>query len=545
MKYTLILSILTLLFNANAQQPESPKLIVGIVVDQMCYDYLYRFSSKFSDGGFKRLMNNGTNCRNTHYNYVPTYTGPGHASIYTGTTPNNHGIVANDWIDRKKSANLNCVQDDQAKTVGSLSNGGKCSPHLLKTPTVTDQLKMTFPNAKVISMSIKDRGAILPGGHLSDGTYWYDYSTGHFITSSFYKAALPNWVNEFNAQNYVNKVMQESWETLLPIDQYTESQPDDSPYEQRLGGKTSATFPYDLKEMTKVLSPFELFTVTPFSNTYLADFAIRSITAENLGDDNQTDMLLVSFSTPDIAGHAFGPYSVEIQDIYLRLDIEIERLLNELDKEIGKRDYVFFVTADHAVVPVPQHLVDQKLPGGYFYLADRLNSLKQLVIQKFGSDLIIGEDNLNIYINRSKVDSLALDLRTIQLFIADHIRNWEGVKAVFTADELVSFSTDHEWKEMIQKGYDFNRSGDVIFMLESGYLAKSVETETSKRGTSHGSAFNYDTQVPLLWYGKRIKKQSIHRRVQITDIAATLIQMMYLQRNGSMTGQPIIELLQK
>lgn len=338
--------------------------------------------------------------------------------------------------------------------------------------------------------------------------------------------------------------MEKTWEPLLPIEQYTESQPDDSPYEQRIGGKTSPTFPYNLKEMVKVVSPFELFTITPFSNTYLADFAMRSIAAENLGKDNQTDMLCVSFSTPDIVGHAFGPYSVEIEDIYLRLDLEIERMLNYLDKEIGKKDYVFFVTADHAVVPVPQHLVDQKLPGGYFYLNDRLNSLRNSISQAFGADLFIGEDNLNIYLDRPKMDSLGIFPREVQLFVADVIRDWDGVKAVYTADELLSFSVDNEWKDMIKNGYDFKRSGDVIFILESGYLPKSAESESSKRGTSHGSAFNYDTQVPLLWFGKQIKPQSIHRRIEITDIAATLSQLFFIQRNGSMTGQPIIELLQ-
>jgi hypothetical protein len=544
MKNILFLLASIVALNARAQQKQSPKLVVGIVVDQMCYDYLYRYSDKFSKGGFKRLMKNGANCRNTHYNYVPTYTGPGHASIYTGTTPANHGIVANDWMDRIKGSSVNCVQDEQMKTIGSASTGGKCSPHYLKTHTVTDQLKMTYPSAKVISMSIKDRGAILPGGHLSDGSYWYDYSSGQFITSSFFKSELPGWVRQFNETNYVKTAMERTWDPLLPIEQYTESLPDDSPYEQRIGGKTSPTFPYNLKEMSKVVSPFELFTVTPFANTYLAEFALRSIEAENLGQDNQTDMLCVSFSTPDIAGHAFGPYSVEIEDIYLRLDLEIERMLNYLDKEIGKREYVFFVTADHAVVPVPQHLVDQKLPGGYFYLNDRLNSLRNAISEAFGADLFIGEDNLNIYLDRPKMDSLGIFPREVQWFVADVIRNWDGVKAVYTAEELLSFSVDEEWKDMIKNGYDFKRSGDVIFILESGYLPKSVESEASKRGTSHGSAFNYDTQVPLLWYGKQIKPQSIQRKIEITDIAATLSQLFFIQRNGSMTGQPIIELLQ-
>lgn len=543
MKNIVLVAILGSIFAASAQQKQSPKLIVGIVIDQMCYDYLYRYYDKFSEGGFKRLMDDGVNCRNTHYNYVPTYTGPGHASIYTGTTPNNHGIVANDWYDRTQSTTTNCVDDNTVTGVGSSSEDGKCSPHFLKTATITDQLKMTYPSAKVISMSIKDRGAILPGGHLSDGSYWYDYSSGQFITSTYFKKELPQWVKAFSANKSVDAYMKQTWNTLLPIEQYTESLADNSPYEQVIGGKSTPTFPYDLQTMSKLVNPYQLFTITPFANSYLADFARNAIDNEGLGQDSQTDMLCVSFSTPDIAGHAFGPYSVEVEDIYLRLDLEIEKILKHLDKSVGKGDYIVFITADHAVVPVPQHLIDRKLPGGYIFLKEQLIQLKEKIKQTFSADIVLTEDNLNIYLNRPKMDSLGIDQRIVQEYTAGIIRKWEGVKAVFTAEELLSFSADNEWKDMVQKGYDFNRSGDVIFILEPGFLAKETDSESARKGTSHGSAFNYDTHVPLLWYGKHLRKQSIHRRIEIPDIAATLAQLLYLQRNGSMTGQPIIQLL--
>jgi predicted AlkP superfamily pyrophosphatase or phosphodiesterase len=524
-----------------AQVDEAPKLVVGIVVDQMCYEYLYRYYDKFSDNGFRKLMEKGTNCRNTHYNYVPTFTGPGHASIYTGTTPNNHGIVANEWFDRKSNALINCVDDADVSPVGTTSSDGLCSPKNLKTNTVSDQLKLTYSASKVISMSIKDRGAILPGGHLSDGSFWYDYETGKFITSSFFMSSLPSWVNEFNDTKFVENYIQKDWETLYPISSYTESGPDDSPYENKIGNKAAPTFPYDLKELSASINPNSLFTITPFSNTVLTDFAIKAISSEGLGQDDITDMLCVSYSTPDIAGHSFGPYSVEIEDMYLRLDLEIARFIKELEKQVGKKNFVLFLTADHAVVPVPQYLIDNNLPGGYFFMDTVISELRKETSSMFGFDPIITEENLSIYLDKEKIEAANQDVNEIAHFIKKELEKYEEIKAIYTAEELKNGSDD-EWRDMIFLGYHPKGSGDVMFILEPGYLPKSTDSESARRGTSHGSAFNYDTHVPLIWYGSGIEKQEIHRRIEITDIGATLINLMNLQRNGAMTGNPILEL---
>lgn len=544
LKALIILGFFTFLGTfAKAQQNDSPKLIVGIVIDQMCYEYLYRYQDKFCENGFNLIMKEGTNCRNTLYNYVPTYTGPGHASIYTGTTPENHGIVGNEWFERPTNSIVNCVDDLTVSSIGTSSEDGKCSPHYLKTPTVTDQLKLTYPSAKVVSMSIKDRGAILPGGHLSDGSYWYDYATGKFITSSFFKNELPKWVSDFNNKNAVDSYLKETWNTIIDISAYGESGPDDSPYEGLLPGKTNPTFPYNLKEMTNGVPNYSLFTATPFANTYLADFAIQSIDSEQLGKDQQTDMLCISFSTPDIAGHTFGPYSVELEDIYIRLDLEIGKLIKSLNEKVGKDQYVLFLTADHAVVPVPQYLTDKKLPGGYVYLTEKMTQLKKDVELKFGVDLIQDQENLNIYLNHTLIADKKLDIKDVSNFIADKVALWEGVKRVFTDAQLRNGNSDDEWLNMIRRGYHNKVSGDVIFMLEPGYLPKSTETANSHKGTSHGSAFNYDTHVPLLWYGAKIPQQEVFRTINIPDIASTLSHLLYLQRSGAMTGEPILEIL--
>jgi hypothetical protein len=544
-----IVSLLLVFFSGISvfsQQTNSPKLVVGIVIDQMCYEYLYRYQAKFGANGFVKLMNGGTHCRNTQYNYVPTFTGPGHASIYTGTTPNNHGIVGNDWYDRNTSSNVNCVDDSTVNGVGTTSAEGKCSPYYLKANTITDQLKLTYPNAKVISMSIKDRGAILPGGHLSNGSYWFDYSSGNFVTSTFYKKELPYWVGNFNAKKFPESCLSKTWDTYLSIDKYCESGPDDSPYEDLLKGKTKPTFPYNLKEMSAgSLTDFGLFTTTPFANTYLTDFAIESIHNEMLGQDGQTDFLCISYSTPDIAGHAFGPYSVELEDIYIRLDLELARLVAQLEEKVGKDQFVLFLTADHAVVPNPQYLTDKKLPGGFMFKDQNLIQLDAEIKGAFGADLILTVVNNNIYLDHESIEVLNVNKAELEKFISEKVAKWDGVKCVFTSSQLTNPTTEASWANMISLGYVAKESGDLIYMLEPGYLPKSTDSESARKGTSHGSAFNYDTHVPLIWYGKNIKKQEVFRRVNIIDITATLTHMLYLQKPNATTGEPILEILAK
>lgn len=526
-----------------SQKSKTPKLVVGIVVDQMTYEYLYRFEKKFSKNGFLKLMNKGTNCSNVTYNYVPTYTGPGHASIYTGTTPADHGIVSNDWFDRSLNKEIYCVDDSVQTAIGTSSADGKKSPHRLKTYTITDQLRLTYPDAKVISASIKDRSSILPGGHLSNGSYWYDYSSGKFISSSFFMNELPKWVSDFNGNGFVNQSIKGTWNPLLPLVEYTESEPDDSPYEVLLPGKSKAVFPYNLEEIGKLMNPYEAFVYTPFANTYLTDFAISSIANEQLGQDEQVDMLCISYSTPDYVGHAFGPKSVEIEDVYIRLDKELERLFVALDKQVGKGQYTVFLTADHAVVPVPQMLVDKKMPGGYFFTTDKMTALREQVKLKFGTDVISDYIDQNIYLNHAMIDQLKLNRLEVADFVADEVQKWEDVKFAFTFQELESEGTINQWHKMVKNGYHPKENGDVIFILEPGYLPKSVDKESAHRGTSHGSAWGYDTHVPVLWYGQGVEKQEVVRSIDITDIAATLVRILRVQKMGAMTGLPIVEVL--
>lgn len=546
MKKTILLFVLfSGVFQVLGQAPKQPKIVVGVVIDQMCYDYLYRFQHLYTTGGFNRLMSKGANCRNVQYNYVPTYTAPGHASIYTGTTPSNHGIIGNDWYIRKTKQTVTSVSNPKFAAVGGSATSTGAAPLNLRTYTITDQLKMASPKSKVISVSIKDRSAILPGGHLSDGTYWFDYNTGDFITSTFYKQQLPDWVQRFNAKFDPAKDLR-TWKLLLPESTYQLA--DQSNYEVVLTGKTSATFPYDFQDMiSKGAVANNLFTISPQANEILTEFAIAALEQESMGQDQFTDFLCISYSTPDIAGHAFGPYSREMEDMYARLDRELQKLFSSLETRYGKDGFVLFLTADHAVVPVPQMLIEKKMPGGYFFMESHLQVLRDDFIMKYNADLLEYEVNQNIYLNLARIDSLKLDVQEVAEFAANELRKWPEVKTVLTRQELLSGSTKTDfWGEMLHNGYDIHRSGELIFLLQPGYLAKEHDEPKAHLGTSHGSAFNYDTHVPLLWYGKGIEPGlQIYDPIQITDIAPTLIHILNLQRSGSMIGQPILPLLEE
>ncbi len=379
-KTALFLFLLISAISAFAQ--DKPKLIVGIVVDQMRQEYLYRFENKFGENGFKRLINGGFMLTNAHYNYVPTFTGPGHASIYTGSTPAIHGIIGNDWWDKNLKKNVNCVEDEKQKPIGNINGNGDVSPWRLLSSTITDELKLfTQRKSKVIGISVKDRGAVLPAGHLADAAYWLDITDGKFISSTYYFNALPDWVDKFNAQKLADNYISREWNTLLPIAQYTESGPDDSPYEKIYVGKDKPTFPYDLAKLNKANGGFDMLAHSAFGNDLLTDFALAALKGENLGKNSVADFFTISFSSTDLVSHNMGPNSVEVEDTYIRLDKNIEALLGQLDVEVGKDNYLVFLTADHAVLDVPQSLKDAKLHAGVFLkgkvVKDELNTFLQ------------------------------------------------------------------------------------------------------------------------------------------------------------------------
>lgn len=541
-KFTFIPFLAILSLNGYAQT--KPKLVVGIVVDQMRQEYLYRFESKFSEGGFKRLIGNGYMLKNAHYNYVPTYTGSGHASIYSGTTPAVHGIIGNDWWDKNAKKSVNCVEDERYKPVGNPDGNGDVSPWRLLSTTITDELKLiTQKRAKVIGISMKDRGAVLPAGHMANAAYWYDNKTGKFISSTYYLSALPTWVETFNSQKLADTYLNQTWNTLLPIAQYTESGTDESPYERKLQG-SKAVFPYNLKDLRKANGDYELLVNTAMGDDLLTEFAKATLTGEQLGKDNDTDFLAISYSTPDYIGHGTGPNSVEIEDTYLRLDRNIEDLLKKLDHEVGQGEYVVFLTADHAVADVPQSLKDNKIPAGNFQIANVENGLNDHLQKYFpGKKVIERISNDQVFLNQ---DLFTGDPKTsgIEMLIAtelitNYLQATEGVAQVYPKAIVKQGNyTEGGTKGMIIRGYNFKRSGDIIYQLEPGWI-----TGSSPQGTTHGSSYTYDTHVPILFYGAGIKKGSSSQYHTITDIAPTLSVLLEIKFTSGCTGQPVSEML--
>ncbi|MCU0446078.1 MAG: alkaline phosphatase family protein [Microscillaceae bacterium] len=529
-------------------QTERPKLVVGIVIDQMRVDYLYRFNDKYGEGGFKRLLKQGFHCKNAQYNYVPTETAPGHASVYTGTTPAYHGIVANEWFENGKK--MYCVSDSTEKGVGSKIGTGNISPRNLLATTITDQLRIaTNFKSKVYGISIKDRGAVLPAGHAANGAFWYDGGTGKFISSTYYYQELPTWVQKFNERKLAEKYLKETWNTLLPIEKYTESTADDTPYEQLLAGKTKPVFPYNLKEIGEQMSKaqikrsaFELLPITPYGNTIVKELAIATLIDEKLGKGQFTDFLAVSFSSTDIIGHTFGTNSIEIQDTYLRLDKDLEEFFEMLDREVGEDNYLVFLTADHAGANNPKFLTDNKLPGGYMSIRNCVQSLETYLNSVYGQDAWVSySSDKEIYLNRRLIAQKKLDLAEFQTTVAKYMRDCEGIFDAFTGENLETQEYTSGIRQFVQAGYYYRRSPDVTLVHKPGWL----DNYWNKGGTTHGTPFGYDTHVPILFYGWKIPKgKTTIRHVAITDIAPTLTVLLNVQMPSFNTGAPIREIFE-
>ncbi|NOY48880.1 MAG: alkaline phosphatase family protein [Chlorobi bacterium] len=519
----------------------NPKLVVGIVVDQMRYDYLTRFYDKYGEGGFKRMINEGFNCKNNHYNYIPTYTGPGHASIYTGTTPKYHGIISNGWYDKEINKSVYCVGDDSVQSVGTSSVAGQMSPQRMLTTSFADENRLfTQMRGKTIGISIKDRGAILPAGHTANAAYWFQgKDEGNFITSSFYMNELPKWVKKFNKKKIVASYLKE-WNTLYDISTYVESGDDLNNFEGGFNGKETATFPYDLSVLKDKNGGFDILKVTPYGNSIVADFAIAALDGEQLGQDNITDVLAVSFSSTDYIGHNFGVNSKEVEDTYIRLDKDLERFFNALDAKVGKGNYTVFLTADHGAVNVPAYLQSVKIPAGYLNSSEAKIKLGNFMKNTFGeSDLIENVSNNQIFLNREKILELKLNLEAVQKAIVNEIISYKNVDKAYTASSMRDESFDRGIELLLQNGFNQKRSGDVLIVYSPAYISYS------KTGSTHGSGLNYDTHVPLLFFGKGIKKGSTVTKTRVVDIAPTISALLGISFPNGATGNPLEFVLQQ
>jgi predicted AlkP superfamily pyrophosphatase or phosphodiesterase len=497
---------------------QKPKLVVGIVVDQMRYDYIYRFWDDFGNDGFKRLINEGHFFRNAQFGYVPTYTGPGHASIYTGTTPSVHGIIANDWYDKNSEEYIYCAGDGDMHTVCDcdqkntdvVSADGKMSPHHMLTTTFSDELKLFNNESKVFGISLKDRGAILPAGHSANGAFWLS-SDGKWITSSFYMDQLPDYIKTINDNNPSETYLKGEW---------------------AVKGK----FSHNLDAL--LLTGAKSIKKTPFGNSILKDLAIDIINEEELGKGDQTDVITVSFSSTDYIGHQYGPHAAEIKDTYIRLDNDIAEILNNLDKEIGAKNVVLFITADHGVVSEPQELLERNIPAGYFDGSVMKTELSTHLIANYGEgEWIKNYSNNQLFLNQKLISERNINLQEIERKCANFFLKYEWVKNTYTATQINENEYNNSFHSLIQRGYNQKRSGDVIVSLQTGWLSSYWE----KGGTTHGSSYSYDTHVPLIFWGGKIPQGQTDRKVNIRDIAPTISTILGTAYPNGCTGNPLPE----
>ncbi len=511
---------------------KSPKLVVGIVVDQMRYDYLTRFYDRFGEDGFKRMLREGYNCKNTHFNYVPTYTGPGHASVYTGTTPQNHGIISNNWYDKFSKESVYCASDPSVKAVGSSSELEQMSPHRMKTTTVADQNRLhTQLKGKTIGIAIKDRGAILPAGHAANGAYWFrGKDEGKWITSTYYRNELPDWVKKFNDSDQAESYLK-VWNTLQDIQTYAESGPDQNSFERGFKGKKDPTFPYDLAKLKDQNGGYDIIKSSAYGNSLTTDFAIAAIDGEQLGADEITDFLTVSFSSTDYVGHNFGVNSKEVEDCYLRLDQDLTRFFKTLDDKVGKGAYTVFLTADHGAVHVPSYLQSIKIPAGYFDRDAFASKINTFLEEEFKvSGLIENISNNQVFFDYKKMKDHKIERESLQATLAHFILQLDQVDKVFTRDQLVRGEYRNGIASLIQKGYNQKRSGDVVIVMNPATISYS------KKGSTHGSGLPYDTHAPLLFFGQGIKKGSTTVETHITDIAPTISALLGISFPNGATG---------
>jgi predicted AlkP superfamily pyrophosphatase or phosphodiesterase len=527
--FSLLVFTSQFLFAQN--KPSRPKLVVGIVVDQMRYDYLYRFANRYGENGLKRMMREGLNCQDNHYNYAPTVTAAGHASVYTGTIPAVHGVVGNDWTDRASGKKVYCTEDSTVTTVGTTGKTGFMSPKNLWTSTITDQLKMSQNyQSKTIAIALKDRGAILPGGHTADAAYWYDSKEGRWITSSFYMKELPTWVQGFNSEERALKYTKMGWNTLYPINTYTQSAGDNIEFESKMAGETAPVFPHSLQGG----NPLELIRTSPYGNTLTKDFAIKAMQEEQLGKRGTTDFLAISFSSTDYVGHSFGPQSIELEDTYLRLDQDIAELLTYLDKQYGKDQVLVFLTADHAVAEIPGFMKSKKLPGGIFDRTKAISDLKKALSTAFGDvELLIAEDNSQLHFNPALIQKMGISRAHLYQVVRQSFEKQDGFSELIDLQAIRQSTLNGHYKNIIENGYNAARSGDFMVLLKPQWLIGY------KTGTSHSSLYAYDTHVPLLFYGWKVKPQEISTRTEISDISTTLANWLHISEPSGSTGRVI------
>ncbi|QQS51945.1 MAG: alkaline phosphatase family protein [Bacteroidota bacterium] len=513
--------------------PEKPKLIVVLSVSQFRNDYISRYWDKLSENGLKRMIERGTYCKNTSYNYLINDKGVGTATLVTGANPSLHGIIADSWYSDLKGTVIKAVDDETINTIGGSFDQGRYSPQHLLSTTFSDEINLSNHfNSRIISVSLEPISAVVSAGHTAQASYWFDNQQGNFITSSYYIDSLPAWVNEFNSKKFADIYLEQTWNTLLPIEQYTESMSDSNPYEEGFNG--NKVFPYEISDLTKNLKKNERFGIlnsVPYGNTMVKDFAIQVLANENLGMDDFTDVLCVNFTAHEQIGRLFGPLSIEMQDAVLRLDSEIAHFISFIESTVGIENTLFIFSAEHGLPYNPEYLTDHKIPAGYFNSASAISLLKSYLNNLYGKGEWIKEYHAQqIYLNRTLIESAGLNLSQVQDNVAGLLLQFHGVENTLTSYSLQNTNFSSGVFLKIQNGYNQKRSGDVIFSLKNGWIEKEGRNIVS---------YGHDAHIPLIWYGWKMKRKTVLQPVDLTDVAPTISVLLDISFPNSSTGIPI------
>ena len=522
--------------------PDRPKLIVGIVVEQLRYDQLEKLRDRLGENGIRRLLNEGTYFKNAGFDYMLTQSAPGHATIATGAEPAMHGITSDSWYLQLKNELVYCTQDNSVNPVGGSYESGMHSPVNLLSSTFSDELSLsTGGKAKIFSVGLKESSAILSGGHSAKGVYWFDNTTGTWMSSTWYGDSLPAWVNDFNALKLPESYLNSAWTPVREASDYADCMADSNIYEAGIKGRNY--FPYDLKQMSTsgILSKkrdYSLLRETPFGNSFTTDFALRLISEEKLGKDDVPDFLSICFSATDNIGHRFGPSSVESADALFRLDDDISRLLKYLNDSIGKKNVLVYFTAAHGISEIPAILEKHHIATGYFRQNQALQLLKSYLNAIYGQgDWVKGYYQKQIFLNRTLIEDAKIPLEEIQKKAARFLVQFSGVASAYpySAFEANDFGNGHLKK--IVNNFTPQRSGDIIITLNPGWVEKSDFV------TDNNSPYEYDSHVPLIWYGWAVNRTTVNRKVNMTDIAATLSSLCKVPFPNSCSGEPLTELM--
>ena len=522
--------------------PAKPKLVLLISIDQFRADYVTRFASQYLPaksggklGGFRFLSETGAYYTDAHHNHVPTATGPGHATLMTGSEPYLDGIADNDWYSRDLKKSVYCVSDPTVKTIGGVSD--PMSPKNLWVTTVGDELKMATNNkSKVVGVAFKDRASILMSGHAADTVIWFDQTSGNWVTSSFYANALPGWVQSLNNEKIPAQSAGKSWEPMLPLASYGNARI--APFAK---ADANGTFSHKLPAIEAgKKNVYSSFTASSFGQEYVFTTVKRAIEGEHLGKGPESDVLVVNLSTNDYVGHAFGPNSPEVMDMALRTDRLLSDLFNTIDQQIGIDNVDIVVTADHGVVPIPEES-DKAFRTGVKRVSEAnvAKAAQAELVAKFGEGKWIeGSGEMYLYLNHDLIAEHKLSEEEVQMVAAHGALKATGVAFAFTRDQILEGALPKwEFVERIYNGYNRRLGGDVMFFFEPGdYVGGGV-------GTGHGTPWKYDTHVPLLLRGPGITRGHYARGVATADIAPTLSTILGIEYPSGCVGHPLFEAL--